>query len=51
MQVELIEMEAIASGHRTDFEREYERTNKLLAELLKASAETMAAREKRPSSK
>jgi hypothetical protein len=46
MQAELIEMEAIASGHRADFERECERTNKLLAELLKASSETMAAREK-----
>ena len=51
LQAELIEMEAIASGRRTDYEREYERTNKLLAELLKASAETMAARERRPSSK
>jgi hypothetical protein len=46
MQADLIEMEAIASGHRADFERECERTNKLLAELLKASSETMAAREK-----
>ncbi len=44
MQAELIEMEAIASGHRADFEREYERTNKLLAELLKASSETMTCR-------
>lgn len=46
MQAELVEMEAIASGHRADFERECERTNKLLAELLKASSETTAAREK-----
>jgi hypothetical protein len=46
LQTELIEMEAIASGHRIDFERECERTNKLLAELLKASAQTMAARER-----
>jgi hypothetical protein len=46
LQAELIEMEAIASGHRADFERECERTNKLLAELLKASAQTMAARER-----
>jgi hypothetical protein len=44
-------MEAIASGHRADFERECERTNKLLAELLKGSAETMAAREKAALSK
>jgi hypothetical protein len=46
LQAELIEMEAIASGHRADFERECERTNKLLAELLKASAHTMATVEK-----
>jgi hypothetical protein len=46
LQAELIEMEAIASGHRADFERECERTNKLLAELLKASAQTMATVEK-----
>jgi hypothetical protein len=46
LQAELIEMEAMASGHRADFERECERTNKLLAELLKATVQTMAAREK-----
>ena len=46
LQAELIEMQAIAGGHRADFERECERTNKLLAELLKASTETVAVREK-----
>lgn len=46
LQAELVEMEAVAGGHRADFERECERTNKLLAELLKNSTETMAAREK-----
>src|SRR6516164_10021155 len=46
LQAELAEMEAVSSGHRADFERECERTNKLLAELLTASTETMAAREK-----
>ena len=46
LQDDLIEMETIASGHRADFEKECERTNKLLAELLKASIETVAAREK-----
>jgi len=46
LQAELTEMEAVASGHRADFERECERTNKLLAELLKNNTETMAAREK-----
>jgi hypothetical protein len=46
LQAELTEMEAVARGHRADFERECERTNKLLAELLKSSVETLAAREK-----
>ena len=46
LQAELMEMEAVSSGHRADFERECERTNKLLAELLKASTESLAAREK-----
>jgi hypothetical protein len=46
LEADLIEMEAIAKGHRADFERECQRTNKLLAELLKASIETMTAREK-----
>ena len=34
LEAELLEMEAIARGHRADFENECERTNKLLAELL-----------------
>jgi hypothetical protein len=46
LQADLTEMEAVARGHRADFERECGRTNKLLAELLKASIETVAAREK-----
>jgi hypothetical protein len=46
LRADLIEMEAIARGHRSDFERECERTNKLLAELLKASTEASAARER-----
>jgi len=46
LRAELIEMEAIARGHRADFERECERTNKLLAELLKAGTDATAAREK-----
>ena len=46
LQAELMDVEAVASGHRADLERECERTNKLLAELLKNSTETMAAREK-----
>jgi hypothetical protein len=46
LQAELTEMEVVANGHRADFERECERTNKLLAELLKASTESTVAREK-----
>jgi hypothetical protein len=46
LRAELIEMEAVARGHRADFERECERTNKLLAELLKASTDATIAREK-----
>ena len=39
LEAELVEMEAIARGHRADFENECERTNKLLAKLLKSSIE------------
>jgi len=46
LEAELAEMEAVARGHRADFERECGRTNKLLSELLKSSVETLAAREK-----
>ncbi|MGY8663770.1 hypothetical protein Q3C01_15555 [Bradyrhizobium sp. UFLA05-109] len=46
LQADLLEMKAIAGSHRSDFERECDRTNKLLAELLKANVETVAAREK-----
>jgi hypothetical protein len=46
LQAELIETKAIASGHRADFERECERTNKLLAELLKTTSESTGARER-----
>ena len=46
LQAELIEAKTIASGHRADFERECERTNKLLAELLRATSDSSDAREK-----
>src|SRR5215469_620703 len=46
LQAELMEMEAIATGHRADFERECQRTNKLLAELLKTNTDAIVAREK-----
>ena len=46
LQADLLEMKAIAGGHRADFERETDRSNRLMAELFKASNETTAAREK-----
>src|ERR1700739_3091171 len=46
LKARLEEMEIVARGHRAAFERECERTNKLLAELLKSSVETLAARER-----
>ena len=46
LQADLLEMKAIAGGHRADFERETDRSNRLMAELFKASHETTAAREK-----
>ena len=46
LQAELLETKAIANGHRADFERECERTNKLLAELLKTTSESTGARER-----
>src|SRR5215216_4744760 len=46
LQAELIETKAVANGHRADFERECERTNKLLAELLKTTSESTGARER-----
>jgi hypothetical protein len=46
LQADLAEMRAVAGGHRADFERECDRTNKLLAELLKANTDVTMAREK-----
>ncbi len=45
LQAEIARLEATASGHRADFERERERADRLMVELLQAAAETMAARE------
>jgi hypothetical protein len=45
LQAEIARLEATASGHRADFERERERADRLMVELLQATAETMAARE------
>ena len=45
LQAEITRLEAIAAGHRADFERERERADRLMVELLQATAETMAAKE------
>ena len=45
MQAEIARLETIAAGHRADFERERERADRLMVELLQASAETTAAKE------
>jgi len=45
LQAEIARLEAVAAGHRADFERERERTDRLLADLSQANADAMAARE------
>jgi hypothetical protein len=45
MQAEIARLEAVAARHRVDFERERERADRLMLELLQANAETTAARE------
>src|ERR1700704_6717416 len=47
LQAEIARLEARAAGHRADFERERERADRLMVELLQATAETMAAKEAR----
>ena len=42
---EIARLEAWAADHRADFERERERADRLMVELLQATAETMAAKE------
>jgi hypothetical protein len=49
--MELAKVEALASGHRADFERERERADALMAELLKMTADAMAPRKRRLGSK
>jgi hypothetical protein len=43
MQAEITRLEAMAARHRDDFERERERADRLMVELLQANAETTAA--------
>ncbi|HEX3342333.1 MAG TPA: hypothetical protein VHT68_24530 [Pseudolabrys sp.] len=45
LQAEIARLEQSAAGHRADFERERERADRFMAELLKVTAETMAAKE------
>src|SRR3979411_2756326 len=47
LQAENARLEAAAAGHRADFERERERADRLMVELLQATAETMAGKEGR----
>lgn len=45
LQAEIASLKTTAVSHRADFERERERADRLWMELLKANAETMAAKE------
>jgi chromosome segregation ATPase len=45
LHVEIAQLEASVAGHRADFEHERERADRLMAELLQATAEATAARE------
>jgi hypothetical protein len=45
LQAEIARLEARAADHRADFEHERERSDRLTRELLRATAETMAAKE------
>jgi hypothetical protein len=45
MQAEIARLEAVAMRHRDDFERERERADRLMVELLQANAEIKAAAE------
>jgi hypothetical protein len=46
LQTELAKVEAAAAGHRADFERERQRAEELVSELLGAIEDAMTAREK-----
>ena len=45
LQAEVARLQAAAASHRADFERERERADRLMVEVLQATAETMAAKE------
>jgi hypothetical protein len=45
MRAEIARLEAAVSGHRADFERERDRADRLMVELLRATTQAMTARE------
>lgn len=45
MRAEIARLEAASAGHRADFDRERERADRLMAELVQAITEAAAARE------
>ena len=45
MEAQIAQLETSVALHRADFERERERAERLVIELLQATAETMAAKE------
>ena len=45
LEAEIVRLEATAAGHRADFERERDRAERLVTEMLKATADTIAAKE------
>jgi hypothetical protein len=45
LQADVARLQAMAAGHRADYERERERADRLMVELMQATAETMAAKE------
>jgi chromosome segregation ATPase len=45
LEAELAKLEALAAGHRADFERERERFDGLMAELLRSTLDAQTAKE------
>jgi hypothetical protein len=45
LQAEIARLESTAAAHRAEFERERERADRLAAELVKLTAETISAKE------
>jgi cell division protein FtsB len=45
LEDEAAKLEALAGGHRADYERERDRADRLMTEMLKATADVMTAKE------